>query len=61
MKLAWFFFKMLFRKSGFGTALKKLDQNKLEEYKNKAISEEDYKLAAILKYYIEFKKQKELQ
>lgn len=61
MNLAWFFFKMLFRKSGFGMALKKLDQNKLEEYKNRAIEEEDYKMAAILKYYIEFKKQKELQ
>lgn len=61
MKLAWFFFKMLFHKTGFGKALKKLDQNKLEEYKNKAIAEEDYKMAAILKYYIEFKKQKELQ
>jgi hypothetical protein len=60
MKLAWFFFKMLFEKSGFNKSIKALDINKLEEYQRKAVDEENYRLAAFLKYYIEYHRNKDL-
>ena len=51
---------MLFNKSGFNKSIKKLDINKLEEYQRKAVDEENYRLAAFLKYYIEYHRNKDL-
>lgn len=59
-RIEWFLFKMLFRKTGLKKSMQKLDSKKLNDYMEKAISEEKYELAAVLKHYINLKKAKEV-
>ena len=54
--MMWFLFKMLFSRTGFKKTLKKLSVEKIIEYKQKALDEENFELAAYLRYYLEFKK-----
>ena len=54
--MVWFLFKMLFSKSGFKKTLKKLSVEKVTEFKQKALDEENFELAAYLGYYLKFKK-----
>lgn len=54
--MVWFLFKMLFNESGFKKTLKKLSVEKVTEFKQKALDEENFELAAFLGYYLEFKK-----
>lgn len=52
----WFLFKLLFSKTGFKKALKKLSEEQLKEYHQKAVLEDNYELAAFIDYYRQFKK-----
>ncbi len=63
-KFTWFLIKALFRrKTTFADILRMKSINQLNEWLRKAVSEEDYELAAFIKYYITFKfeKQKEIK
>lgn len=53
--MIWILIKMLFNKTGFKKALRNLSKQQVTEYKQKALSEENYELAAYLEYYLEFK------
>jgi hypothetical protein len=56
--MVWILIKALFNKTSFKKTLKKLNKEKVIEYKQRAIVEENYELAAYLKYYIEMKYEK---
>ncbi|MFW9952382.1 MAG: hypothetical protein ACFFKA_19865 [Candidatus Thorarchaeota archaeon] len=52
----WTLLKLLFSKSGFKKALRKLSEEELNEYQKKAVLEENYELASYISYYIEFRR-----
>lgn len=53
--LTWFLFKCLFAKCGLRKQLQKLSKKQLQEFKDIAISKEEFEMAALLTYYLEFK------
>ena len=55
--LLWLIIKILFNKVKFKKILDRHTTAEIEDYKEKAIKEENYELAAYLKYYIQFKKE----
>jgi hypothetical protein len=54
--IIWLLFKALFSRTKFKQILKKLDKEKVIEYMDKAVKEQNYELAAYLKYYLESEK-----
>jgi hypothetical protein len=63
-KFTWFLIKSLFnRKTKIADILKRKNVDELNEFIIKAVSDENYELAAYIKFYITFKfeKQKEIK
>lgn len=53
--IKWILFKWAFRETSFKKILKSKTQSELEEFKQKALNDENYELAAVLTYYLSFK------
>lgn len=53
--IIWWLFKQLCLRTPLVKTLKKLNGAEIEEFKNKAISEEEFEIAAILEYHAKFK------
>lgn len=56
--IEWYLFRMLFTRTKFNSILKKYSLEELCEWKQNAIAEDNFELAAYLNYYIEFKFEK---
>jgi len=54
----WTLLKMLFKRSKVSSALKKFSDENIEDFKQKALEEENYEFAAYLQYYLNFKSKK---
>lgn len=55
-KFIWVLIKALFNsKTRFKSILRSKSIVEVEEFKNKALAEENYELAAVLEYYLNFK------
>ncbi len=58
--MKWFLFKMLFSKQSFIKILRKHKKETIIDYKQRALDEENYELAAYIQYYLEFKFKEEI-
>ena len=58
INMFFFLLRMLFNVDGFKKSISKFKTSELEEFKKKAIEEQNYELASYLSYYLEFKKHK---
>lgn len=52
----YFLLKMLFSRTKFSKAVKKMTLDEVESYRNEAVLKENFELASYLSYYLEFKK-----
>lgn len=58
-KIIWHLLKMLFNRTDFKKLLSKNTNETIRKWLNTAIEEEQYELAAFLKYYLEFSAKKQ--